>query len=91
MGEKRIFPVESVRIFSSPLEIPARLEVCKTLLLTGPAEHKADTSGPVRSPCRRAAEAPGKLTSNGAGVPFLTGSRISQAQNERRSRTNFVF
>jgi len=42
-----------------------------------PAEHKADTSGPVRSPCRRAAEAPGKLTSNGAGVPFLTGSRIS--------------
>ena len=23
------------------------------------------------------AEAPGKLTSNGAGVPFLTGSRIS--------------
>jgi len=31
MGEKRIFPVESLRILSSPLEIPA--------------EHKADTSG----------------------------------------------
>ena len=39
------FHVESLRILSSPLEIPARLEVCKTLLLTGPAEHKADTSG----------------------------------------------
>jgi len=29
------FPFESLRILSSPLEIPARLEVCKTLLLTG--------------------------------------------------------
>ena len=27
------------RILSSPLEIPARLEVCKTLLLTGLASH----------------------------------------------------
>ena len=48
-----LFHIESLRIFSSPLEIPA--------------EHKADTSG----------------------VPFLTGSRISQAQNERKPCTDW--
>ncbi len=65
------------RILSSPLEIPA--------------EHKADTSGPVRSKSPPATAAPSVRVSNGAGIPFLTGPRVSQAQNERRSRTNFVF
>ena len=41
-----------------------------------PAEHKADTSGPVRSKSPPATAAPSVRASNGAGVPFLTGSRI---------------
>ena len=36
-------------------------------------------------------EIPAEHKADTSGVPFLTGSRISQAQNERRSRTNFVF
>ena len=66
-ARSRSFHVESARILSSPLEIPA--------------EHKED---PVRNLQG--------LISNGAdtsGVPFLTGSRVSQAQNERKPCTEW--